>query len=104
MDEERKTAVAEMITKMSEASNANLEKLEHIVSMSTQKLTQTINMKLLLQVDLSQMTPSFQRKARRAIKKHFEETVLLAMGDNVDELDVPVHPKSSDSDGNELNW
>ena len=103
VEEDRKTAVAEMMEKMSEASKANLEKLERIVSASTQKLTQTINMKLLLQADLSQMTSSFQEKARKAIQKHFEATVLSAIGDDDEnnnpetEVDFTVDFDSSNS-------
>ena len=65
-----------MMSQMKEDSNANIEKLERIVSESTNKLTRTLNMKLLVQSDLSQMSSSFQEKARKAIEKHFEDTVL----------------------------
>lgn len=74
--ENQKSAVSQMMSQMKEASNANIEKLERIVSESTNKLTRTLNMKLLLQSDLSQMSSSFRKKARKAIEKHFEDTVL----------------------------
>ena len=74
--ENQKSAVSQMMSQMKEDANANIEKLERIVSESTNKLTRTLNMKLLLQSDLSQMSSSFQEKARKAIEKHFEDTVL----------------------------
>ena len=72
-----------MLAKMEAASKANLEKLDQIVFLSTQKLTHTMNMKLLLATDLSDMAPTFQKKAKEAIQKHFEDTVLLALGDQM---------------------
>ena len=97
--ENQSTAVAVMMAQMKELSVANLEKLNKIVAASTDKLTRTMvtgnknwsdtmkkklktmNMKLLLDTDISKMGASFQNKARKAIQKHFEAT-LLADSDN----------------------
>ena len=38
--------------------------------------SKTINMKLLLQTDISTMSTKFQKKAKKAMEKHFEATVL----------------------------
>jgi hypothetical protein len=102
-EENQKTAVMEMMAQMKESSIANLEKLEKIVSTSTNKLTETMtssnnkwadtmNIKLLMQLDLSKMSSTFQKKARKRLQKHFEETVLCG-----------IDPATSDSDDNEDN-
>jgi No apical meristem-associated C-terminal domain len=98
---DRKNAVVDLLEKMSEASSNNLEKLERIVSNSTRELTQTINMKLLMQTDLSTMTPAFQKKAKDAIQKHFEATVLVAMGVPVEEKKRGVDVELSGDSSNE---
>jgi hypothetical protein len=100
--ENQATAVAAMMAQMKESSVANLEKLDKIVAASTDKLTKTMvsgnktwtktmkkklksfNMKLLLETDISKMSATFQKKAREAIQKHFEATLLVDDEDSDD--------------------
>ena len=65
-----------VVKELKESSRLDMEKLEAMVTNSTTtQLTNIMNMKMVLETDLSLMNPTFQIKAKQAIEKHFEDTL-----------------------------
>lgn len=74
-DEKKFDFMTNVMKQLQESSRNNMAKLESVVSNSTTKLTDTMNMKLLLDTDLTRLNPAFQAKAKRAIESYFESNV-----------------------------
>lgn len=119
MDEEKKkdTAVVKMMEHLDARSTANLNKLETIVSTSTDKLAnamtkntktknKTNNMKMLLGMDLSKMSASFQKKAHKAITAYFVKTVMspfASCDSDICDDDVSIDTIETDSENESTN-
>ena len=58
-----------VVKELQESSRLNMEKLEAMVTNSTSQLTNTMNMKMLLETDLSWMNAAFQGKQLKSILK-----------------------------------
>lgn len=67
----RENMFSAMMEQMQEASEKSMNKLESVLGDNTASLTKTLNMKLLMETDLSKMGQAFQDKARTTIEKHF---------------------------------
>ena len=74
-NEKKFSFMTNVIEQLQESSHNNMAKLEAIVSNSTTKLTDTMNMKLLLDTDRTRLNPAFWAKAKCAIENSFESNV-----------------------------
>jgi hypothetical protein len=68
----QQNVVKSMMEEMKAASKESMVHLETVLGANTAKLTKSLDMKLLMETDLSQMSPTFQGKAKAAVENHFK--------------------------------
>ena len=81
-DQSREKVVADMMIQMKQSANDSIQSLKEIVSSSTEKITQAMRIKLLLDMDWSNMSASFRDNAQKLVEEYFGDTVLNNNGPN----------------------
>jgi No apical meristem-associated C-terminal domain len=72
-DQTRDKIVSEMMTQMKQSANESIQSLKEIVSESTDKITNAMRIKLLLEMDWSNMSESFRENAQKRIEDFFKD-------------------------------
>jgi hypothetical protein len=75
-DKKRDKVVSDMLEHMKQSTTESIHSLRSIVSESTDKITQAMRIKLLLDSDWSNMSEAFRANAQRTIEEYFHQTVL----------------------------
>jgi len=81
-DENRDKIVSNLLTHMKQSTNDSIQSLKAVVSESTEKITQAMRIKLLLDSDWSNMSEAFRENAQKSIEEYFNSTLLGIRGDS----------------------